>query len=94
MLQLAVASSSLWEMPQLRLLQDEISFNAGISACVNRAQWEVALSLLRERPQLRLMPNVISFKAGISACEEGAQWEVALSVSVLWERPQRDPAQR
>ena len=49
------------------------------------------MSLLRERPQLRLMPNVISFKAGISACEEGAQWEVALSVSVLWERPQRDP---
>ena len=60
--------SLLREMPQLRLLPNVISFNAGISACEKAAQWEFALSLLWYMPQLKLLPNVINFSAGINAC--------------------------
>ena len=63
----------LKEMPQMRLLPNEINFSASISACATGTQWEVALSELREMPQLRLLPNEISFSTGINACKTWAQ---------------------
>jgi hypothetical protein len=62
----------------LRLLQNEISFNARllhvvISACVKGAQWEVALCIQWEMPQLRLLQNESSFNAGINVCVKRAQ---------------------
>jgi hypothetical protein len=52
-----IALILLWERPQLRLLPDEICFNAGISVR-EKGQWEAVLCLLREMPQLRPLPKV------------------------------------
>ena len=37
----------LWQLPQLALRADLISFNSAISACGTAQQWQLALALLQ-----------------------------------------------
>ncbi|CAK0838556.1 unnamed protein product [Prorocentrum cordatum] len=48
-----------------------VSYNAGISACEKREQWQRSLALLSEMCEAKLEPDIISYTAGISACEKG-----------------------
>ncbi|CAE7286311.1 unnamed protein product [Symbiodinium pilosum] len=65
-------------MPAARVIADEISFNAGISACEKGGEWQMALCLLSQMPAARVIADEISFSAGISACEKGGEWQMAL----------------
>ena len=53
-------------------------FNAVISACAKRVQWERVLSLLAELQMHGLSPTVITCGASINACEKASQWQAAL----------------
>ncbi|CAJ1390329.1 unnamed protein product [Effrenium voratum] len=62
-----------------------VSWNAAISACRRRADWEAALALLRAVRQ----PDIVSFTAAASACEAARQWQHAVA---LLSRPKLDAA--
>ena len=55
-------------------------FNAVISACAKRVQWERVLSLLVELQMSGLSPTIITCGASISACEKASQWQTALQL--------------
>ncbi|CAE8656583.1 unnamed protein product [Polarella glacialis] len=67
-------------MPKARVVPNEITYNAAISACEKVGQWQRALSLLGSMPEARTSPDEISFSASISACGPGGQWQSALDV--------------
>ncbi|CAE8656581.1 unnamed protein product [Polarella glacialis] len=70
-------------MPQARVVPNEITYNAAISACEKGGQWQVALNLLSLVPEARVVPDKISYNAAISACEKGGQWQLALNLLSL-----------
>eukprot|EP00435_Cladocopium_sp_Y103_P005900 s857_g1.t3 len=60
---------------------DLICFNAVISACEKKGQWQWALHLLQQiRGNPKLRASVVSFNAAISACEKGGAWECSLEL--------------
>ncbi|CAE8589698.1 unnamed protein product [Polarella glacialis] len=67
-------------MPEARVVPNEISYNAAISACEKGGQWQLALNLLSRMPEARVVPNEISYNAAIGACSKGGQWELALDL--------------
>ena len=69
----------LGEMVKAKVKHDTISYNAAISGCENRGQWNAASLLLEAMPRAEVLPNVISYTATISACEKASQWEAALA---------------
>ncbi|CAE8590842.1 unnamed protein product, partial [Polarella glacialis] len=54
-------------MPEAKVVPDQITYNAAISACENGCQWQQALNLLRFMPQLRILPDVVSYSAALDA---------------------------
>jgi hypothetical protein len=57
-------------MPEARVLPNEITYSATISACGNGAQWQLALNLLSVMPEARAVLDRITYSATISACSE------------------------
>ncbi|CAE8615408.1 unnamed protein product, partial [Polarella glacialis] len=64
----------------MKVIPNEISYSAAISACEKGGQWQLALSLLSSMPVMKAIPNEISYNAAISACEKGGQWLGALTL--------------
>ncbi|CAE8637386.1 unnamed protein product [Polarella glacialis] len=64
----------------MRVIPNQFSYNAAISACEKGGQWQLALGLLSSMPDMRVTPDKISYNAAISACEKGGQWQLALSL--------------
>ena len=64
---------------------DQISFNAGISACNKARKWQMVLYLLSQMTAARVVPNRISFSfnACISACEKAGEWQMTLHLLSL-----------
>ena len=56
-------------MPEAQINPNVISYNAAISACQKRGEWQQAVSLFRAMPQARITPDVVSYNAVISAYE-------------------------
>ena len=73
-----MALSLLSQMPAARVMPNEISFNADISACEKGGEWQMALSLLSQMSAAGAVPDQFSYNAGISACEKGGEWQKAL----------------
>ena len=69
-----VALTLLSLMPEERVVPNEITYSAVISACSKGGQRQVALNQLSLMPAARLVPNEVTFNAFISACEKGGQW--------------------
>ena len=67
-------------MPTLKIVRDEISYNAAISACEKRGQWAQALCLLSFMPGSKVVPDRVTCNAAISACEKGGQWQLTLGL--------------
>jgi pentatricopeptide repeat domain-containing protein 1 len=65
--QLALVRLSV--MPEARMVPDEITYSAAISACEKGGQWQLALNLLSLMPDTRLAPDEITHNAATSACE-------------------------
>ncbi|CAE7385998.1 unnamed protein product, partial [Symbiodinium microadriaticum] len=76
----------LSQMPAARVVPNEFSFNAGISAC------ETALYLLSQMPAAGVVPDEISFGAGIKSCGTARIWEMALSLFAPIRGNQLQPA--
>ncbi|CAK0891373.1 unnamed protein product [Prorocentrum cordatum] len=69
----------------LRCCTTGFSYNAGISACEKRDQWQRALALLGEMWATKLKPDAISYGAAIFSCAAGMQWKLAQSLlSEMW----------
>ncbi|CAJ1418534.1 unnamed protein product, partial [Effrenium voratum] len=62
-------------MPELQVQRNEVSFNAGISACQTPA---AALEILQEMDATSVQRSKVSFNAALAAC--GSSWEEALSL--------------
>ncbi|CAE8614196.1 unnamed protein product [Polarella glacialis] len=65
-------------MPEARVLPNEITYSAAVSACQKGGQWQLALGLLNSMPGMSLIPNEVSYNSAISACGKGGQWQLAL----------------
>ncbi|CAE8626802.1 unnamed protein product [Polarella glacialis] len=70
-------------MPEAKVVPNEITYSAAISACEKGGQWQQALNLLSLMPEARVVPNEITYNAAISACEKGGQWQLALNLLSL-----------
>ena len=70
----------LSQMPAARVFPNEISFNAGISACEKGGEWQMALYLLSQMPSARVVPDQISLGSCIASCGTARIWELALSL--------------
>eukprot|EP00439_Symbiodinium_sp_Y106_P057621 s2471_g8.t1 len=91
----AVTDAGSWGCPRewqmtLHLLSlmpvpDQISFNAGISACNKARKRQMVLYLLSQMTAARVVPNRISFSfnACISACEKAGEWQMTLHLLSL-----------
>ena len=64
-------------MPKTKVLPDEITYNAAISACEKSGQWQLALNLLSLMPKAEVLPSEITFNAAISACEKAGHGQLA-----------------
>ncbi|CAE8656586.1 unnamed protein product [Polarella glacialis] len=94
-------------MPEARVVLNQITYSADISACEKDGQWQLALHSLGLMPSVRLVPDEITYSAAISACGKGSQWNevsynAAISVcershyserglQLLWETKGRGP---
>eukprot|EP00933_Yihiella_yeosuensis_P066327 TRINITY_DN7055_c0_g1_i6.p1 TRINITY_DN7055_c0_g1~~TRINITY_DN7055_c0_g1_i6.p1 ORF type:complete len:105 (-),score=15.20 TRINITY_DN7055_c0_g1_i6:178-492(-) len=58
-------------MTEARVVANEITYNAAISACEKGGQWELALNMLSLMPQANVVANEITYSAAISAYEKG-----------------------
>ena len=58
-------------MPRAKVIPNEISYNATISACEKGGRWQQALMLLEAMQKVKVTPSEISYTATISACEKG-----------------------
>ena len=67
----------LREMRHDRVAPSTLTFNAAISSCEKRTQWQQALELLSEMWHDRVAPDTIDFNAAITACDKGMQWKPA-----------------
>ncbi|CAE8701413.1 unnamed protein product, partial [Polarella glacialis] len=54
-----LAVSLLSAMPGMRLMADEICYNAAISACSKVGRWQLVLGLLRGMPELMLTSDAV-----------------------------------
>ena len=70
----------IWDMREMKVNRDVVTYTSAISACARAKQWKSALRLLQEMRRESIKPNVISYNASISACEKGLQWEKALEL--------------
>eukprot|EP00973_Karenia_brevis_P072230 10034999-Karenia_brevis.AAC.1 len=55
------------------LKSDVISFNAAISTCKKKRQWQHVAPFVEYQCE-DWLPDVISFSAATSACDKGGQW--------------------
>ncbi|CAE8683715.1 unnamed protein product [Polarella glacialis] len=59
-------------MPTIKILPDDISFGAAVSACEKAGQWKMV--------SMRVMPNQVCYNSAMSACSSGGQWQLVLSI--------------
>ena len=59
-------------MEQHGITPDVSSFNALMSACEKRGQWEKVIALFYEMKRQAIVPDAKSFSVTLSACEQGA----------------------
>ena len=55
-----------------------VSFNAAISACEKRGEWQMARNLMNVLDQRGIEADGITLNASISSCEKGTQWPSAV----------------
>ena len=67
-------------MPQAKVMTNEVTYSAAVSACERSGQWQLALYYLRLMPQAKVVANEIMYSAAIGACEHGGQWQLALNM--------------
>lgn len=60
--------------------KDLTGFNAAISACQKRGEWQLALSLMAEAWDAELQLDEISYNAAMAACGKGQEWQMALEL--------------
>ena len=74
-----LAFACLREMRAMNVEPDEISYNAGISACEMSGYWNLAFSLVTDMFASFIRSSTISHISVICACVRSGQWLKALS---------------
>ena len=69
----------LFEMPEMKVKRNEVTYNAAIAALEGEAHWHLAASVL-ERMSLEMEPSKISYHALVRVCNQAHAWQTALCI--------------
>lgn len=82
-------------MPELRLSQNVISFNAAISSCQRSGRWNEAIGLLQRmlchKSAMSFQPDLVSFNSTMASFQLNGEWRQSLGMLDLMGREKLQP---
>ena len=69
----------LFEMPDMKVKRNEVTYNAAIAGLEGQAHWQLAVSVL-EHMSLEMKPSKISYHALVRVCNQAHAWQTALCI--------------
>lgn len=69
----------LFEMPEMKVKRNEVTYNAAIAGLEGQAHWQLAVSVLQHM-SLEMKPSKISYHALVRVCNQAHAWQNALCI--------------
>eukprot|EP00439_Symbiodinium_sp_Y106_P033200 s3764_g3.t6 len=86
-----MALALIFEMSQIHVERDIVTYSAGISACEKGLQWQRAVGLFAELLQSAQLPDIMAFNAAINACKKEDRWCEATQLASLMKEMGLEP---